>query len=179
MKKLIFAVLLLSGSLFAEIYNNHRMGKKDREDMVALVAEPIRKIEQKIDSINQAANQIQNIIIDKIQAQGHDAALVECCGKIQERLGQIELVIKALVYLVQSNVQQTEDIVLGLAQLENATYELALQIATLNQTVGSVTDLSVGEESFNSVEDIDNAQLSAISWLKTIYREQLHDKFIS
>lgn len=179
MKTFMFVPLLLSCSLCVQVHAESRMGKKDREDMVALVAEPIRKIEQKIDSINQAANQIQNIIIDKIQAQSHDAALVECCGKIQERLGQLELVLKALVYLIQSNVQQTEDIVLSIAQLENATYELALQIASLNQTVGSVTDLSVGEESFNSVQDIDDAQLSVISWLKTIYREQLHDKFIS
>ena len=47
------------------------------------------------------------------------------------------------------------------------------------QVLGNLDDVSVGDEDFNSVDDIDAAELSLISWLKTIYREQLKDKFIS
>lgn len=179
MKNVALLALLISGLVYADCCSPTRLGKKDRQDLISLVGDPLRKIEQKIDSINQAANQIQNIIIDTIQANSNDAALLECCGKVQDRLGQIELVLRALIYLIQANVQQTDDLILHVAQLENLVYELTLQVTTLNQTMGSVTDVSVGQEIFDSVDDIDNAQLSLISWLKTVYRQQLYDKFIS
>ena len=47
------------------------------------------------------------------------------------------------------------------------------------EVLGDLDDPSVGNEEFNSVLDIDQAQLSLISWLKTVYRELIKDQFVS
>ena len=66
----------------------------------------------------------------------------DCCHKILEKLDNVELLLAVIIQ------------------------QLALQ----KQVIGNTDDPSVDEQDFNSVSDIDNAQLTVISWLKTIFR---------
>lgn len=176
MKKLLLISLLSSGlcAKTAPI----RLSKSDKDNLIHLVSEPIRKIEQKIDSINQAANQIQNFIVDNYN-QPVDQELKEQYHKILTQISHLGLLLEALAYVVQAQAQITQDLANHVEDLEFEVEALQIELANLQAIIGLPTDVSVGEEDFNSVDDIDQAQLSVISWLKTVYREQLHDKFIS
>lgn len=177
MKKLLLLSLLSSG-LFIKAALPVRLSKNDRDNLIYLVSEPIKKIEQKIDSINQAANQIQNFIVDNYN-QPADHELKEQYHKILTQISHLGLLLEALAYVVQAQAQITQSLGNHIEDLEFAVEALQLELANLQATIGSPSDVSVGEEDFNSVDDIDQAQLSVISLLKTVYREQLHDKFIS
>jgi hypothetical protein len=67
----------------------------------------------------------------------------DCCHKILERLENAELLLAVIIQ------------------------QLALQ----KQVIGNVDDPSVDPNDFKSVADIDNAQLSLVSWAKTIFRQ--------
>lgn len=177
MKKLLIITLLGSSvGLRATTYS--RLTKNEKENFISLIAEPMRKIEQKIDTINQAANAIQNFIIDNYN-QPVDSELKEQYHQILIKLSHLSLLVEALAYVVQAQTQITQDLVNHVNDLENTVAGIDAQLQTLQATIGSLTDVSVGEQEFNSVQDIDDAQLSVISWLKTVYREQLASKFIS
>lgn len=151
-----------------------RLNKKDKQDLMVMFTEfidgmerddapikeqiearwwfwesPMMRIEKSIDQLNQMAQQIQNYIVD-INVEG-DAEGKKCCHKI---LKNLELLEGILQQMIQELIAQRE-------------------------VLGNLDDVSVGEQEFNSVQDIDDAELSVISWLKSIYREQLIDKFIS
>ena len=151
-----------------------RLNKKDKQDLVAMFTEfidgmerneapikdqiesrwwfwesPMMRIEKSIDQLNEMAQQIQNFIIDV--TVNEDADSKKCCHKI---IKQLELLQGILQQMIQELVVQRE-------------------------VLGNLDDPSVGENEFNSVQDIDDAELSVISWLKSIFREQLRDKFIS
>lgn len=66
----------------------------------------------------------------------------DCCHRILEKLENIELLLAVIIQ------------------------QLALQ----KQVIGNLDDQSVDEQEFDSVSDIDNAELTVISWLKTIFR---------
>lgn len=176
MKKLLLIILLGSG-LCAKTAPV-RVSKSDKDNLIHLIAEPMKKIEQKIDSINQAANQIQNFIIDNYN-QPTDQELKEQYHKILLQLSHLGLLLEAIAYVVQAQAQLTQDLSNHIGDLEYDIETLQLELANLQATIGSPSDVSVGEQDFNSVDDIDEAQLSVISWLKTVYRQQLADKFIS
>lgn len=178
MKILTIVGLLVSGLMYADCASVVRMGKKDREDMMCLVAEPIRKIEQKIDTINQAAQQIQNFIVDNYN-QPADQELKEQYEQILNKISHLGLLLEALIYVIQAQTQQIQDLANHIGDIEYALANFEVQLANLQAVIGSPTDVSVGEQDFNSVDDIDAAQLSLVSWAKTVYREQLADKFIS
>lgn len=175
MKKMLAMVLFFS--LFSTTHAETRLSKKDKQDLVAMFTEfiegmerggevpikeqmqsrwwfwetPMTRIERSIDQLNQMAQQIQNYILElNISNQG-DPGAKECCKEILHRMEQLELLLAKLIAILIEE----------------------------RQVIGSLDDQSVGEQEFNSVEDIDNAQLSLISWLKSVYREQLIDKFIS
>lgn len=185
MKIVSLVVLLTPGMLLATVCGSFRMGKKDRDDIQVLVSEPMRKIEQKIDSINQAAQSIQNFIVDNYN-QGADQELREQYVQILNKINHLSLLVEALAYVVQAQSQQIVELTNHVADLEDVVVNLELnvaqvqnQVSDVQTVVGSLSDVSVGEEDFNTVEDIDRAELTLVSWGKTEYREQLHDKFIS
>lgn len=178
MKNFMLCTLLCSGALFGACCDTTRMGKKDRDDLMRLVAEPMKKIEQKIDSINQAANHIQNFIVDNYN-QPADSEIKHQYHELLSKITHISLLLEALVYVIQAQTQYIQELNNHIGDLEYAVASLEVEVANLQATIGSPSDVSVGEEDFNSVEDIDAAQLSLVSWSKTEYREQLHDKFIS
>lgn len=177
MKKLVIVPVLAWSILTICDYPLLRMTKNEKVNLECLVGEPLRKIELKIDGINQAANQIQNYIIDNYNQPNNE--IKEQYHHILNKLSHLGLLLEALAYVVQAQGQATQDLANQINDLEAAIAELAMQIANLQVVVGSLDDVSVGEQEFNSVEDIDNAQLSIISWLKSIYREQLYNKFVS
>lgn len=153
-KKLLVGVLLLSTlTMKANDSGCNRLTKKDKQDLVTVFTElktPMKRIELSIDQLSQVAQQIQNYITDFGHHEHHHGQK-ECCKELLAHLAQIKLRLAELVALM----------------VEQRT------------VLGSLDDQSVGEQDFNSVQDIDNAELSAITWLKTIYREQLKDKFVS
>lgn len=151
-----------------------RLNKKDKQDLVAMFTEfidgmernempikdqiesrwwfwesPMMRIEKSIDQLNEMAQQIQNFIVDV--TVNEDSESKKCCHKILKRLELFEGILQQMIQ------------------------ELVMQ----REVLGNLDDESVGEQDFNSVQDIDDAELSVISWLKSIYREQLKDKFIS
>jgi hypothetical protein len=150
------------------------LNKKDKQDLMAMFTEfidgmergdapikdqiearwwfwesPMMRIEKSIDQLNQMAEQIQNYIVD-INIEG-DSEGKKCCQKIIKNLELLEGILQQMI----------------------------VELIAQRQVLGSLDDVSVGEQEFNSVQDIDDADLSVISWLKSIYREQLKDKFIS
>lgn len=156
----------------------NRLSKKDKQDLVEMFVEfvdgmerdsnmpvkeqiqsrwwfwetPMTRIEKSIEQLNQMAQQISNYIVDlNVTQHGDHHGAKQCCKEALNRLEQIEMLLAKLVALL---IEQ-------------------------RQTIGSRDDQSVGEQDFNCVAEIDNAELSVISWLKTVYREQLKDKFIS
>lgn len=177
MKKLLVLVLCIC-CMRSSAKETLRLTKQDKENLLLMVAEPMKKIEQKIESINQAASQIQNFIIDNYN-QPTDKELKEQYHHILNKLAQLGLLLEALAYVVQAQGQATQEVVNLVNDLEESIVALSAQVADLQAVLGSLNDVSVGEQDFDSVDDIDEAQLSLISWLKTIYRQQLHDKFIS
>lgn len=166
-------------TLFAECKQTAtRLSKKDKQDLVEMFVEfvdgmerdtampvkeqiqsrwwfwetPMTRIEKSIEQLNQMAQQISNYIVDlEVSSHGHGHHDKQCCKESLARLEQIEMLLAKLIALL---IEQ-------------------------RQTLGALDDQSVGEQDFNCVSDIDNAELSVISWLKTVYREQLKDKFIS
>lgn len=170
-------LLFICLGMNAESGSPQRLSKKDRQDLVAMFTEfvdgmerntdlsikdqiqtrwwfwetPMSRIERSIDQLNQMAQQIQNYIVDFNVTHTDDNELKECCNESLQRLEQLEFLLAKLIAIL----------------IEERTL------------IGSPDDETVGEENFNSVADIDNAELSVISWLKSIYREQLKDKFIS
>ncbi len=177
-KKLLFSALIFSClTIDANKAGSTRLTKKDKQDLVEMFTEfidgmersddlpvkeqlqtrwwfwetPMVRIEKSIDQLNQMAQQIQNYIVDLNISHHEDHGVKECCQEALARLEQLELLLAKLIALL---IEERE-------------------------VLGSLDDQSVGEQDFNSVADIDNAELSIISWLKTIYREQLEDKFIS
>lgn len=185
MKKIFLIVLMLSGlSIYADSKpNSPRLSKKDKQDLVEMFSEfiegmernseipvkeqvekrwwfwqnPMTRIERSIDELNQIVQNIQNYIVDLTINNPHHGhhgnphEIKECCKEALARLEHLELLLAKLIALL---IEERE-------------------------VIGSLDDQSVGEQEFNSVSDIDNAELSLVSWLKTIYREQLADKFIS
>jgi hypothetical protein len=178
-KKFLLTVLMVSSfNMYADSkVGSTRLSKKDKQDLVEMFTEfidgmerssdapikeqinsrwwfwetPMARIERSIDQLNQMAQQIQNYIVELNVAQQDDHGAKECCKEALKRLEQLELLLAKLIALLIEE----------------------------RGVLGSLDDESVGEQEFNSVADIDNAELSIISWLKTIYREQLKDKFIS
>jgi hypothetical protein len=177
MKSMIIGIFLLASAgmnLADDMKAASRLSKKDKQDLITMFTEfidgmertdlpikeqvegrwwfwesPMTRIEKSIDQLNEMAQQIHNFIVDSITIQ--ESSDKECCHKILARLEQVE---HLLIEVVKELIRQ-------------------------RQVMGNLDDVSVGDEEFNSVEDIDDATLSAIAWLKTIYREQLKDKFIS
>lgn len=173
--------LLLLSLVFSILYAKNqptRVSKSDKENLIHLIAEPMKNIEQKIDTINQAANQIQNFIVENYN-QSLDKELKEQYQKILQQISHLALLTEALAYVVQAQTQVTQDISNQVGDLELSVEALQIEVANIQNVIGSLTDLSVGEEEFNSVQDIDDAQLTLVSWLKSVYREQLYNKFIS
>ncbi len=151
--KIVFGIacslLLLSSGI--EAANKMRMTKKDRQDLVEILADPMLRMQRSIEQLNEMAQQIQNYIIENVTVNQDDQQAKECCHKLLVHLAEIRIQIDQLTQLVEQQ----------------------------SQVLGYLDDASVGDDEFNSVDDIDDAELSVISWLKTIYREQLRDKFIS
>lgn len=176
MKKVLLLCLLICNIDYLNC--SIRWGKKDKEDLLNIVAEPMRKIEQKIDSINQAANQIQNFIVDNYN-QPVDQELKEQYHQILNKLAHLGLLLEALAYVIQAQTQYIQELGNHVGDLEYTVSNLEQQLANVQAAIGSLSDLSVGQEIFDSVDDIDESQRSLVSWAKTTYRQQLHDKFIS
>lgn len=127
-----------------------RLTKKDKEDLTNMLAMPISDMQKSLAEINEMAQQIQNFIFNVgSNDDAHHAK--QCCYKILAHLEKVE----------------------------NQLSDIMDQVIMERIILGNLDDESVGEQDFNSVKDIDYAELSVISWLKTIYREQLKDKFIS
>ena len=170
----LFLGLVAGSNLVAEPKANQRLSKKDKQDLVNMFTEfvdgmersdapikdqmetrwwfwesPMMRIEKSIDQLNEMAQQIQNFIVDVTVTE--DQENKKCCHKIIKRLEELQGILQQMIQ------------------------ELVIQRIVL----GNLDDQSVGEQDFNSVQDIDDAELSVISWLKSIYREQLQGKFIS
>ncbi len=177
-KQLFAGIFILSTlTITADKVHGNRLSKKDKQDLLAMFTQfidgmerqedisvkeqiesrwwfwetPMVRIERSIDQLNQMAQQIQNYILDLNVTQQNDNGVKECCKEALARLEHLEMLLAKLIVIL-------------LAEKE---------------TIGNLDDESVGEQDFNCVEDIDNAELSLVSWMKTIYREQLKDKFIS
>ncbi len=176
MQKIVWCALL-SGMMVSCQNSAVRLAKKDREDLVSLLA-PMKTMEERLEAISQVAQQIQNYIVEAVRPD-QDNGLKECCKDISKQLSQISLVLEVLAYLLNTNGKVTEEMAKEVAQVMPALSDLADQVTQLQAVMGNLDDLSVGQEEFNSVDDIDEAQLSLISWLKTVYRQQLYEKFIS
>jgi len=90
---------------------------------------------------------------------------------IAKALGWISEIKDAIMQLcVNSNTDSQEKILKKLKAIE---YELR----AVQETIGAVDDESVAD--LPSVEAIDQAQLTAIQWLKTIYRFMIEHQVVS
>ncbi len=147
MKKLLISLLVIGNAVCAQKNDKNEsrvLSKKDRQELVEMLREPMCDMQKSINSFNEVAQQIQNFVVEMSNNDSH--------SKVEKKLEQIELILQKLV---QEVIRQ-------------------------RQVLGNLNDPSVGAEEFTSVEDIDNASLSLISLLKSIFREQLHDDhFIS
>lgn len=173
MKKLLVVVLLFSFfTIDATTSSSSRLTKKDKQDLVEMFTEFIDGMERNTEMpvkdqiqtrwwffenpmtrIERSIDQL-NQVAQQIQnyiLDVHHGGSKECCKETLARLEQLEMFLaKLIVILIEER-----------------------------KVIGSLDDQSVGEQEFNSVADIDNAEYTIITWLKTIYREQLKDKFIS
>lgn len=74
--------------------------------------------------------------------------------------------------------EQLKDIQAKLVIIQHQLVALYHLQSSLKQVLGNLDDASVGSEKFSDINDIDNAQLSIISLLKSIFRRQLEDDLI-
>lgn len=106
------------------------------------------RIERSITNVQDVLNNIQNSIVN-ITIENNQAQQ-DSCNKLHEKLN-------------------------GIKDLLIHIYELLL---IEKQLIGNFDDSSVDSDNFTSADDIDSAELTIISWLKSIYRRQLEDDFI-
>lgn len=150
MKK-ILALFIVTG-LISSIHarNDVRvLSKKDKQDLVDIFSDPCHRMDHLIKQLNEVAQQIQNFIIDV---------------NVQED---------------SNNKPSLHHIVKHLELIEVILQQVAQEVIEQRMVLGNLDDQSVGKEDFNSVCDIDNAQLSFISLLKSIFRAQISDTFAS
>lgn len=184
-KKILFIGGLLCMASLAHASEDLRLSKKEKQELELINSDPILSIKKSIGTLNEIAQQIQNFIITL--PNNEDQNIKDCCQKILERINQFEdlmgqVLQGILMYLEKGNTQAHEcchKMEKHFEEVDMLLKQTLNQVLGLRYAMGSLSDLSVGEQDFNSVQDIDDAQLSAISWLKTIYREQLSGKFNS
>jgi|GEM_PF-2666746 hypothetical protein len=188
MKMLCFGIIslgLMMVSVTTAIESESRLTKKEKEELEHISSDPILSIKKSIGVLNQIAEQIQNFVLSLTVNEGQHSK--ECCDKVLARIDQFELLIAQILQELVNHLEKEHNesqhcchkTLKRLDDIESLVRQLLNQIKNLRIVVGDLTDESVGEEEFNSVQDIDDAKLSVISWLKSIYREQLIGKFIS
>ncbi len=188
MKMIRFGIICL-GLMMAIIGSatvpESRLTKKEKDELEHISSDPILSIKKSIGVLNQIAEQIQNFVLSLTVNEGQHSK--ECCDKILARIDQFELLIAQILQELVNHLEQEHHesqqcchkTLKRLDEIESLLKQLLNQVKNLRVVVGNLTDESVGEQEFNTVQDIDDAQLSVISWLKTIYREQLCCKFNS
>lgn len=147
MKYIFSLAFFMSYSLIAEC-PCRALSKKDRQELVDLLSDPMNRVQQSMDFLNNVIGNIQNIVVDITGVNDESKA---SCQQILKSMEHVKILL----------------------------YEIANELIQQRLVLGNLDDVSVGEEEFNSVQDIDEADLSLVSWLKSIYREQLKDKFNS
>ena len=73
-----------------------RMTKKDRQDLVEILADPMLRMQRSIEQLNEMAQQIQNYIIDNVIVNQDDQQAKECCHKLLVHLAEIRIQIDQL-----------------------------------------------------------------------------------
>jgi len=127
--------------------------EKDMEHMTAIVANALNN---HTGQVEKSIANIGEMVANQIQNFMLDFTMnnpndKDYCRKILEKLDKIEILLAIVIQ------------------------QLALQ----KQVLGNTDDVSVDPNSFNSVADIDDAQLSLISWLKTSFRQVWDETHIS
>ena len=173
MKKLFVGLLLLSS--FALGASNkagcNRLSKKDKQDLVVMFTEFIDGMERNSDLSMQEQLQTRWWFWETPMTR---------IEKSIDQLTQIANLIQTNIYEINHTDKVCcKEVLAQLEQLELLQAKIIALLIEEKEVLGDLDDESVGEEDFNSVADIDNAELSLISWLKSVYREQLKDKFIS
>lgn len=109
----------------------------------------VKGLQRAVGQLNETAQQIHNVIVDVDIDNG---------GNNNQLLNQM--------------AQDLEQLKIVLLQVKQS-------VQAQEQVLGNIHDVSVPEEDINDVEDIDSGTLSLISLLKSVFRQQLADKFIS
>ena len=143
--------------------------------------ESMGRLNERLVHIENTQQNIQNVSISAI-----DGKLASLLNMYAQLLVTLE---KALADLLTRLINQLDDDH-GIAEIKQKLAILSTNINGLTNIIekmnhqmrvalGTLGDPSDASQSFTSVEDIDNAHLSIISWMKTIYREQRAQDFIS
>lgn len=139
----------------------------------------------------QNVNQSLVTLIEKMNARDESWKQLFITGneineKIQEMVkfdSQLIQLITVLTMQIDQLQQQVSNMSNGInAQIQNLQESIDIvsaKVDTAQASVGLLQDQSMSDQELTSVQDIDEAQLTAIQWLKTIYRQLRDHDFVS
>lgn len=154
MKKNILIGLSLLSLAWARVDARESTASKDKaamEKSLAIVSNALNasmgQIDNRMSQMEKSISNISEMVANQIQNFMLDLTVnnpndKDCCQRILDRLDNIELLSAVIIQ----------------------------QIALQKQVIGNADDVSVDPNDFNSTADIDNAQISLVSWVKTIFR---------
>ncbi|MFZ5953583.1 MAG: hypothetical protein ACOYT8_00620 [Candidatus Dependentiae bacterium] len=118
--------------------------------------------------------------------RGLKTALDKVKKELVEELSIIKNDIQANQDGITNSGQMLENIEMRVAYLESVLLSVEQKVMVLADayqdlasTIGSTTDESANADDLDSVIAIDQAQLSLITWLKTVYKQLRADDYIS
>ena len=149
-----------------------RLTKKDKIDMQEMLGQlvegPMARIERSIEQLNEVANQIQNVIVDvNLPCQCNSM-----CDALPAQLDQIIVLLQHIVARLDENNDALNDI-------SDLTTSAGNKLQKVVAVLGNLNDESVGSNEFTTIDDIDQANLSLVSLLKTNVRIQIEDELVS
>jgi hypothetical protein len=169
--KYIFSIILLGSVCTSSVFAVQRLSKKDKEDLIEMFQEFIDGMERNETPIKQQVEtrwSLWNSPMTRIEKSID--ALTQIAQQIQNNIAINE---------DSAGKETQQKILLNLHEIRNILQAMLQELVAMHAVLGDLDDESLGEQEFNSVQDIDNATESLITWLKSIFREQLKDKFIS
>lgn len=180
-QKDIEATQELCQRLSVSINENNNLIPQSFSDMQALHAKALSKLLKRTKNLKEAIDHIHNkdlksikILVEKLKKD-----LAQELAAVQETLNTVE----SIAILHDEKLESVLTRVAGLElQLQILAQEFALlkeDNAKLLDVLGSPTDESADTDDLGSVIAIDQAELSLISWLKTVYKQLRADDFIS
>lgn len=180
-QKDIEATQELCQRLSVSINENNNLIPQSFSDMQALHAKALSKLLKRTKNLKEAIDQIHNkdlkalkTLVEKLKKD-----LAQELAVLQETLNTVE----SIALVQDEKLESVVNRVVGLElQLQLLTQEFALlkeDNAKLLDVLGSPTDESADTDDLGSVIAIDQAELSLISWLKTVYKQLRADDFIS